>query len=134
MTSEIERVLGVKIGRDESKLWGTGEGEDPQKVRLVSFPPEGKRRDNFNRVTRAVDPPHLKNGGCVLQDDLMTPDGERFAVLTFHGDVTGWQRQIEDGAALLHLNSAKISGDMLEISDGRAFPIAACNLESASTR
>lgn len=129
MPTEMERVLGAKIGRDDSKLWGTGEGEDPRKVRLVALPLQGNRRSNFNKVTRAITPPRLKNGGCVLQDDLLTPEGERFAVLTFHGDVTGWQRQIEEGASLLGLKSAKICGDQLVVSDGRQVAIVDCKIE-----
>lgn len=131
MPSEMERVLGAQIGRDEEKLWGTGEGEDPQKVRLVTLPIKGSRAGNFSKVTEAVSPPRLKNGGCVLQNDLLTPDGERFAVLTFHGDVEGWQRQIEEGATLLGLKSAKILGDNLVLSDGRSFPLESCKLEPA---
>ena len=129
MTTEMERVLGAKIGRDQSKLWGTGEDEDPQLVRLVALPPESKRIEKFREVTQAITPPYSKDGGCVLEDDLVTPDGERLAVLKFHGDVEGWQRQIEEGAALLNLKSAKISGDALVLSDGRFFPIKECRLE-----
>lgn len=131
MSTEMERILGAKLGRDESKLRGTAEGEDPGKVRLVALPAKGGRRSHFTKVTQAITPLRMKNGGCVLEDDLITPDGERFAVLTFHGDIEGWQRQIEDGAALLNLSSAKIVGDQLVISDGRSFPIAACKLEGA---
>lgn len=131
MPSQMERILGAKIGRDQEKLWGTGEGEDPQKVRLVTLPADGSRGGNFSMVTEAISPPQVTHGGCVLQDDLLTPDGERFAVLTFHGDVEGWQRQIEDGAALLSLTTAKILGDRLVLSDGRSFPIETCTLEPA---
>jgi hypothetical protein len=129
MAAHMERVLGAKIGRDETILWGLGEGEDPDKVRLVALPTEGGRANNFSRVTQAVVPPHLSNGGCVLQDDLLTPDGDRFAVLTYHGDVEGWQQQIEEGASLLGFKSAKISGNRLIVSDGRSFAVADCKLE-----
>lgn len=81
-------------------------------------------------MTQAISPPHLKNGGCVLQDYLVTPDGERLSILTFHGDLEGWQRQIEEGAALLNWTSAKISEDQVLLSDGRTFPVAICKLES----
>lgn len=129
MKKLIARVLGSKLGRDDTKLRGTGAGEDPQKVRLLLIPQGEKRTKLFDKVTQSAAPPPPTSGGCVLEGDLISPSGERFAVLTFHGDVSGWQRQIEEGAAPLGLTTGKIVRDRIDLSDGRTLHIAQCSFQ-----
>lgn len=63
--------------------------------------------------------------GCILT----LPGGLQFCALSFHLDVEAWQRQIEEGARLLGLVSARLEDEVLHLSDGRAIPLADCKVE-----
>lgn len=123
----MEDILGP-IER-ESKVPGTRPGES-QKVRYISFHAPRTPSDVFREVTRAVEPPLPKRGGVVLEGCIATlPDGLRLYALSFHGDVEGWQRQIEEGARMLGLISARLEDEVLHLSDGRSIPLSACKVE-----
>ncbi len=57
------------------------------------------------------------------------PDGAVFYPLRLNGDLSAWQRQIEEGARQLALLSAKVVGDTLVVSDGRRIPLTECRVE-----
>ena len=133
LVSEMERVLGVRIGRDEFKVRGTADGETPDKVRFVTTIDDVDPNDFLDHVVWAIDPPYVKHGGCVLEDDVLTPNGIRFHTLTFHGDVAGWQRQIEEGAAARNALTAKIVASSFVISDGTVLSISELVVAKAVT-
>lgn len=125
MTQSIEEILG-KITRERA-VPGTGpEGT----VRYVSFDESQKASEVFEGVVWKVKPAIPKSGGVNLENfTIITPDGARFYPLKYHGDVIGWQKQIEAGAEMLGLFTAKIESDALSISDGRSYPLSACTIE-----
>ncbi|WP_096484359.1 hypothetical protein [Methylorubrum populi] len=63
--------------------------------------------------------------GCILT----LPDGLRFCALSFHREVEAWQRQIEEGARMLGLVSARLEDEVLHLSDGRSIPLRDCKVE-----
>lgn len=68
-------------------------------------------------------------GGCELVERIATPDGTRFIVLRFHGDVAWWQGLVEANAARQGLVTAWIERDALVLSDGREFWLEDCAVE-----
>jgi hypothetical protein len=81
-------------------------------------------------VTRKIQPRLPKRGGVMLEGcNITVPDGTKFFALVFHADLDGWQRQIEGGARELGLLSARIDGDDFIVSDGRSFPLSACDVQ-----
>jgi hypothetical protein len=127
MARSIEDIVG-KIGRE----WvtpGTRPGE-ANKVRYVSFDRSQNTADLFKSVVRRVNPPIPKNGGVVLDGFIVTlPDGTSFYALSYHGDIAGWQNQIEQGAADLGLFIGRIESDAFVVSDGRSYPLSECKVE-----
>ena len=123
----IEEIVGP-IER-EPKIPGTRPGES-EEVRYVSFQPPHRPADVFREVTRAVTPPLPKSGSVMLERCILTlPDGLRFYALSFHSDVRGWQRQIEEGARMLVLVSARLEDEVLHLSAGRSIPLSDCKVE-----
>jgi hypothetical protein len=128
MMPSMEEILGGPIERERG-VPGTRPGEG-DKVRYVAFQEPHRPSDTFRNVTRAVKPPLPKRGGVVLEGCIVTlADGLRFYALSFHGDLEGWQRQVEEGARMLGLVSACIEADVLHLSDGRSVPLGACTIE-----
>lgn len=124
----MEEILGQTI-EQERAIPGTRPGEN-EKVRYVSFSEPATPSDAFKEVPWRIKPPLPKRGGVVLEGCILTlPDGTRFCALSFHGDVEGWQNQIERGAAELGLLSARLDGDVLHLSNGRTVPLADCTIE-----
>jgi hypothetical protein len=120
----IEEILG-KIDR-EPITPGTRPGE-AEKVRYVSFDPSQNPSGLFREVVKRVKPVLAKNGGVSETGYVATlPDGTAFYALKYHGDVAGWQAQIEQGAAQLGLLTGKIESDAFVISDGRSYPVSDC--------
>ncbi|MCY1414344.1 hypothetical protein D9M71_297910 [compost metagenome] len=73
---------------------------------------------------------NAKNGGRASDScSVLSPDGLLFRVMSYHGDLAGWRKDIEEGAKGLGLLLAKIEGDQFVISDGRSFPLSECKIE-----
>ncbi|WP_407524763.1 hypothetical protein [Methylobacterium oryzisoli] len=127
MMPSMEDILGAPIER-ERRVPGTRPGES-ETVRYVTFHEPRTPSATFREVTRAVTSPLPKRGGAVLEGCLVTlPDGQRLCALSFHGDIEGWQRQIEEGARMLGLVGARLEADVLHLSDGRSVPLDACTI------
>jgi hypothetical protein len=127
MPSEMEKILGP-IGR-KRRVPGTGEGES-EIVRYVSWHGDDPPSEQFRRVTRQVDPPIVRGGGVVLEGcRIRAPDGVVYYPLCYHGDIAGWQEQIQRGASELGLATARIAGDDFVISDGRVFRLSDCQID-----
>ncbi|MDV2987562.1 UNVERIFIED_CONTAM: hypothetical protein Q9R58_24960 [Methylobacteriaceae bacterium AG10] len=127
MMPSIEEILGP-IER-EPKVPGTRPGES-EKVRYISFQEPRTPDDVFEEVPWVVEPPLPKRGGVILEGCILTlPDGLQFCALLFHSDIEAWQRQIEEGARMLGLVSARLEDEVLHLSDGRSIPLADCKVE-----
>ena len=129
MPKSFEEILGRGPIQQERTIPGTQPGE-ADTVRYVSFGPNEKPAKVFRTVTTKIDPPFLSDGGCVLEGCIITlPDKTSLYPLAFHGDVVGWQRQIEGGARALGLLFGKILDDRIVLSDGREISLANCDIE-----
>ncbi|MEN3748510.1 hypothetical protein TPR58_15145 [Sphingomonas sp. HF-S3] len=103
MPKSIEEILGRGPVQKERPIPGTLLGEADM-VRYVSFYSKELPAKIFRNVTRKVNPPLVTGGGVVLEGCIITlPDTTSMYPLIFHGDVAGWQRQIEEGAHALGL-------------------------------
>lgn len=129
MPRSIEDILGRGPIQKERTIPGTQSGEGDS-VRYVSFDTNDIPAKVFRNVTRKIDPPLMSGGGIVLEGCIITlPDTTSLYPLVFHGDIAGWQRQIEEGAHALGLLSAKILDDKIVLSDGREVSLADCHVE-----
>jgi hypothetical protein len=128
MTRSMQEILGKEIQK-ERYVPGTRAGQSEQ-VRYVSIEGEKRPEDVFRSVTRRIDPPLVQNGGVVLERCLLTlPNGIVMYPLRYHGDLSGWQKQIEDGATDLGLISAQIDGESVLLSDGCRYALDECKIE-----
>ncbi|BAU89947.1 hypothetical protein MPPM_1342 [Methylorubrum populi] len=124
----MEEILGESIEL-ERKVPGTRPGES-EKVRYISFQEPRTPDDIFEEVPWILEPLLPKCGGVVLAGCILTlPDGLRFCALSFHKDVEGWQRQIEEGTRMLGLVSARLEDEVMHLSDGRSIPLRDCKVE-----
>jgi len=132
MEESLKKILGVdKI--DDPMLPGT-RLRDADKVIYMLLPRGTDPSDAFDEVTSRMDPPLPKNGAVLLEHwVIQTPHGEKFYSLYFHGDVEGWRRQIESGAARLGLKMANVKGDKLLVSNGQSFPLSGCVITLAGS-
>lgn len=127
MARSLEDIVG-KISR-EPVLPGLPPSKADQ-IRYVSFAHPAKPAKIFRSVVRKINPPIVKSGGVSLDNWVLTiPDGTPFYALEYHDDVAGWQAQIERGAELCGLLSAKMEGETFVVSDGRAYPLSECFTE-----
>lgn len=129
MSKSIEEILALGPIQEKRAIPGTQPGE-ADNVRYVSFRSKDLPAKIFRSVTRKIDPPIMTGGGVLLEGCIITlPDTTSMYPLVFHGDLAGWQRQIEEGAHALGLVSAKIQNDKIALSDGREFNLADCSVE-----
>lgn len=83
--------------------------------------------EQFYKLTGFVNPPHVKGGGVQTTNcRLVLPDNSIFHAITYRGDIEGWRRQIEEGAAGLNVVLAMIEDDKLVVSDGRVYDLCDC--------
>ena len=71
-----------------------------------------------------------KEGGALTENcKIWLPTNELFHGLSYKGDIEGWRKGITLGANHLGLLIAKISGENIEISDGRIYALSDCKVE-----
>lgn len=129
MSSSMEKILGKGSLESERRIPGVI-GNETEKVRYVSFDGVQAPSALFRQVSRRINPPLMSGGGVMLEGvTIKTPDGTHFYCLYYHGDVEGWQRQIEEGAKELGLITAKIQEQSLVASHGRQFSLNECQVQ-----
>ena len=125
MDKSLQKLLGVEK-LDDWMLPGT-RPQDAGNVIYVFLPDHADPEQEFETVTKKINPPIPKNGAVTFYAWLVkTPAGEVFYPLYFRGDVESWHQQIQLGAAQLGLKMAKVEGDKFVVSDGPAFPLSDC--------
>jgi hypothetical protein len=126
-TSPMEKILGK--GAFERKIPGTRPGGESS-VRYVSFDDSDSIPGLFDAVVGKIGPPLVKSGGVVLEGTrLKIPDGTQFLALEYHGDIEGWQKQIEHSAGELGRSTARVLANDILVSDGRSYPLSCCEVE-----
>ena len=127
MARSIEEIVG-KLER-KRMIPGTRPGES-EAVRYVSLDQGEDPGNAYQAVIMKVEPPLMKSGGVMLDGCIITvPDGTRFYPLVLNGDLDGWRRQIEQGAAELELLTGHIAHDRFYLSNGQVYPITECAVE-----
>lgn len=127
---KLEQVFGGKIERAGDRVipgMATVPGRE-----VIYFSDDGSNppRTQFQNLTRKVNPPHLKSGGATEQGCVLRlPDGTAFHAMSYHGDIDGWRKQIDQGAQELGLLTARVSEQKFLVSDGREFNLADCKVE-----
>ena len=121
--SELEKIHGGPIGH-KGVIPGTVPVEGSEFAYFCDGSDEGKR---FHDLTLHSKPLHAQRGGvCGGGCHLTLPDGSIFHAAQYHGDIEGWRKDIEEGAAEQEITLARIDGDKLVISDGRVFDLSEC--------
>ena len=133
MTDELdklEKVLGGKIERQDSRVIPGTVSVSGQEVIYFSDDGSNPRRTQLQRLTRQVNPPLLKSGGASERGcTIWLPDGTQFHAMAYHGDIEGWRKQIAQGAQELGVLTGTILEDKLTISDGREIGLPDCRVE-----
>lgn len=127
---ELERVLGGKIEQ-------LGERSVPGLVPVsgvgVVYYQDDKRmppKKLFKSFLDGLSVRSAKSGGRVSDTcSILSPDGLLFRAMSYHGDLAGWGRDIEEGAKGLGLLLAYIEVDKFIISDGRSYPLSECKIK-----
>ena len=127
---DLERILGGKLERADNRVVPGTDGSTTREVIYFLDDGRNKFRKQFRSLTNFTDPPNaahggVNEGGC----DIQTPDGSIFHAVIFHGDLTGWRKDIAEGAKGLGLLLAWIRGDQFVVSDGRSFFLSECTVE-----
>lgn len=133
MTNELKRLeeaLGGSLERrDAREIPGVN---PPAGTEIVYFSGDGKTdiRKQFWRLTGYTNPPNATSGGVNDRGcKIVTPSGETFYAIGFHGDLEGWRMDIGIGAEALNLFVGRIEKSSFVISDGRIFALSDCNAE-----
>lgn len=74
----------------------------------------------------------IPQNGDVISENfiIITPKEERFYGLSYSKDISGWRMQIELGAQILHLKTARIEeGEYFHIEEGDKFKLEDCLFE-----
>ncbi|MEJ8563509.1 hypothetical protein QTO30_21230 [Yoonia sp. GPGPB17] len=129
-TTHMENVLGSKIAQpDELEIPGSEEF-DSDRVLYFSVKKGQSARALFQRILNFSDPPNAQSGGaheggCLIE----TTTSEIFCAVRFRGDLVGWRKDIEQGAAAVGSELARIENGNLVTFDGRSFSLTECTIE-----
>ncbi len=131
MTNQMEQLLGLGPLSRTRHIAGS-EADAEREVRYVVEPMNEEFPTLFNKLVRHVSPPIAKQGGVVIEGCKLTlPTGEQFQAVSYRGDIEGWRRQIEQGAAAMHLLTGRIAEETLVLTDGRSYRLADCEISFA---
>ncbi|WP_080403364.1 hypothetical protein [Burkholderia ubonensis] len=130
-----------KLGKLESIVGGALERRDARVIpgsvavegtEFVYFSDDGKNKfkKQFKNLTEYTNPPNAVSGGVNDRGcKIALPNGQLFHAIGYHGDLDGWRKDLEAGAAALNLLLARIEGDMFILSDGSSFSLNECKIE-----
>lgn len=125
----MEKVLGSKIGRDETRIPGAVPNP-PMEYRYYSGAAEGPPQDRFIEMASARGTNYATKGSAFIEGcRVFLPDGSAFYGLSYWNDIEGWRKNVEEGAKALGLKLAWIEGEEFVVEDGRRFPISDCRYE-----
>ena len=124
MSSKLEKSIAKAI------IEKTIPGAVPAKGKeVVYFCDDGHRskHEQFRAIAPYTAPPQVRYGGAGMHDcSLILPDGSIFHAVEYFGDLAGWQQVFEEASTRLKIALARIDGDNLVVSDGRAFALSDC--------
>ena len=125
MPKTMEEILGGSINKErlvpgsiasEGREWWYVEVEGP-----IDF------KGLFREIVRAVQPAIPTGGGAMEEGcELTLPDGRKFHALSYRGDLSGWRRQIAEGAKKVGVKAAPVVDGQLVLSEAERMPISDC--------
>lgn len=132
MSNQLERLEAALGGKLEQVGFRAIPGFLKQKdseVLYFSIPTKTTHRKQFHSITNYTNPPFARFGGvsesgCCIK----LPDSTNFYALTYHGDLMGWRKDIEEGAEAAGSLLAKIDEGKLNLFDGRSFDLNECKI------
>jgi len=120
---QLEKLRSKTIGLNKN-IPGATPIDDGEIVYFCDGSADGER---FHDLASHSKPRHARYGGAYgASCQLTLPDGSIFHAIGYHGDIVGWRQDIEEGATALNIALARIDGDKLVVSDGRAFALSDC--------
>ncbi|MDW3117556.1 hypothetical protein [uncultured Roseovarius sp.] len=126
----MEKILGAKV-QSTAEL-GIDGLYDRHGSEIIFFevPEAESPRKVFRKLTNATDPPNAKSGGASEYGcSIETPNGFVYHALTIRGDVGGWRKDIELGAAQFGFSLAKIKKNKFEVDGNQEFEICNCTVK-----
>lgn len=131
--TELEKAIGGKLERK-------GHREIPgvvpvEGLEVVYYQDDGRkvtrRSPLIFRITDWIVEPSAKGGGFISDPcTIRVPDGRLFRAASYHGDVEGWRKDVEEGIRRLGLQMARIEAERLLISDGSSFSLVDCDVKA----
>ncbi len=84
----------------------------------------------FDRILNQLDVPIAQNGGVISENcKLWLPTGDLYHGLSYKGDINGWRKEIEQGAAIIGLHIGMIVNGSIKLLNGREFKLSDCKVE-----
>lgn len=125
----LEMILGGNLEQSDSRVIpGICKRSDAE-VFYFSVPEKVNHRKQFRNITNYTSPPFAQYGGASEGGcSIKLPDGVYFYALTYHGDLIGWKKDIEEGAKAYGSLLATIEEENFILNDGRVFNLSACQI------
>lgn len=125
--TDLERILGGKLGRRDSRTIPGLNQVDGQKVIYYQDDKRVTPKRLFKLLLEGVLERRAKFGGR-LSDScaILTPDNQLFRAMYYHGDIEGWRLDIGAGARDLGLLLAWFDEGTFRLSDGRTYSLDEC--------
>lgn len=128
--TKMEKVLGSHIAQpDELEVPGSKDA-DSDRVLYFAVSKGKSARALLQKILNFSDPPNAQSGGAHEGGCLITTTtSETFCAVQFRGDLVGWRKDIELGAAAVGSELARIENGNLKTFGGRSFSLTDCTIE-----
>lgn len=128
--NQLESILGERIERKNQREIPGLVVRDGVEVLYFSVDAKASAKKLFKSITNHTNPPIAQSGGANERGCVITVPGEiAFHALSYHGDLDGWRKDIEIGAAALGVVLAKIQSSGIVLGDGRSFSLDQCTIK-----
>ncbi len=129
MTSEMERILGLEFTK-ERVIPGATVSTTGREVIYVMEDASEKFSKLFPKLMKKAQPRFASGGGAIVAGCVIgLPDGRRFHAISFKGDLLGWRKQIEFGAAAFGLLVGEIRDGEFILASGEKVALSHCKAE-----
>lgn len=127
---DLEKILGGEIEQLNARRIPGSVAING--VEVVYYQDDGrmKRSKLFKVFLDGLSSRSAKSGGRVSDScSITSPDNLLFHAMSYHGEIVGWRKDIEEAAKGLGLLLARIEGESFIVSDGRYFPLSECRID-----
>lgn len=86
--------------------------------------------EQFYKLTNFSEPINAKFGGVVEGGcSIILPNGVKYHAISFHGDIDGWNKDLEIGSKGLNISLATIKNNKIFIDEGSSFSLDECEVQ-----